>query len=711
MNLRPIKPTLLLLFVWVFSLNSFAQTVSEEDEYIGIKTSVFSTPEDLPIESILSQDFEPADRGVLNLGASDNYHYVQFDVLFDEDKHTNINIGYPIIDHVVLYRKTADGLEILGEQGQAYPFSARTSESVNFVFPIEAKADQTETYILKVKSTKQILLPISLNSTDNINQQALTQHLIGGLYLGILMVMFIYNLFIFFSSKDSSYLYYSIYIVTLAFTQASLNGYFDKYLWPGNVYLSQFSVQIWGSLVGISSLVFIQKFLHTKTILPKAHKMLLVFIAVDCVAFVLSVAGMGTIAYNVINLIALLGSVSGIVIAIIAYKKGVKSARFFLLGWGLFLTSIIIFILKDVNLVPYNQFTINVVLIGSAAEVVLLSFALADKINTFRKQMETSQKKALEASQLNEKLIKEQNIVLEARVKERTSELEEANANLTSALGSLKEAQSQLVEAEKMASLGQLTAGIAHEINNPINFVSSNVKPIQQDIADIFSLVEDVQAFMEEKNYSEGLDFLKDKKESYDYTFLQDELSMLVTGLKDGADRTIEIVRGLKTFSRLDESDLKKVNLIEGLESTLILLRNKYKDAINIEKDYEQIPEVECLGGKMNQVFMNIITNGIQALTEHPEIADPTLFISTKQLGDFVLISVKDNGPGIPKEVKERIFEPFFTTKPVGQGTGLGLSIVYKIIESHGGTLDVVSEPGQGAEFRITLPIENNNNL
>ena len=695
--------------ILVFSLVFLPKYIlGKNDQTLSLKYQSYS--KEVPLSEFIDDTSKVLSKSNnLNFGLTENTHWIEVEI----SNTVNLNglflqIPFPLIDDVLLIGENNGKTTEIAHQGQQFKFSDREIKTKGFVFKIP---NEYHHLYLKVSSKKPLSFPILLVDKEELSVFDTYFILFSGIFLGIIFVMAFYNLFIYFSVRDSSYIYYVLYIATLGITQGALQGTFDKFLWPDSPWFSVNMVQLTGAVVGLFSVIFIKQFLHLSSTMKRLAVVFNVFMVLEILAFILVFFDFHIISHNIINGVAGTGAILAIYAGAYLYRKGNKSALYFLLGWSLFIVSVFLFVIKDYFKGDMPEWLNYVILIGASIEVVLLSFALADKINTYRKQVQISQKKELEASLLNEKLIREQNVILEKKVKERTSELENANQNLTSALASLKEAQSQLVEAEKMASLGQLTAGIAHEINNPINFVSSNVKPIRQDIDDIFSLIEDIQSNLESNNYQEGVDFIKQRKEHYDYSFLKDELNMLVNGLKDGADRTIEIVRGLKTFSRLDESDLKKVNLIDGLESTLILLRNKHKDSVKIEKNFEQLPEVECLGGKMNQVFMNIITNGIQALTEDKKVENPTLVISTKQLGDFVLISIKDNGPGIPDHVKERIFEPFFTTKPVGQGTGLGLSIVYKIVESHGGTLDVVSRPGEGAEFRITLPIENNNHL
>ncbi|MFC2098828.1 YfiR/HmsC family protein [Bacteroidota bacterium] len=279
--------------------------------------------------------------------------------------------------------------------------------------------------------------------------------------------------------------------------------------------------------------------------------------------------------------------------------------------------------------------------------------------------------------------------------------LENQKTELQFTLENLKLAQTQLIQSEKLASVGQLTAGIAHELNNPINFISGNINPLKRDLVDIFKILSLYDKLINKHQLLEKFNEVDKMKKDVDFEFLEKEIKSLIDGIGEGAYRSSEIVKGLRSFSRLDDEKFTKSDIHDGIDSTLILLFNKTKHRINIHKNYGDVPEIECLPSKINQVFMNILTNSIQAIEEKGEI-----FIETISSGIGVKICIRDTGSGMSPEIKKHIFDPFYTTKEVGSGTGLGLSISYGIIEQHHGNIDVFSEPDKGTEFIISLPIQ-----
>jgi len=275
------------------------------------------------------------------------------------------------------------------------------------------------------------------------------------------------------------------------------------------------------------------------------------------------------------------------------------------------------------------------------------------------------------------------------------------------AYAELRAAQSQMVHSEKMASLGQLTAGIAHEINNPINFISVGITGLEKNFRSFMKVVDKYEAIAANGNTEEALKEIEELKKNIQYGEVKNFIHGLMDDIKLGADRASEIIQGLRSFSRLNEAEFKAADLHEGLDATLVLLRTKTKNAIEIIKEYDPyLPIINCNPGQLNQVFMNILTNAIEAIEMKPGGGANEIRIKTINHTDKIEIRIKDSGTGIPKEIKEKIFDPFFTTKEVGKGTGLGLSISFGIIKKHNGQIAVQSEDGKGTEFIITIPKE-----
>lgn len=279
---------------------------------------------------------------------------------------------------------------------------------------------------------------------------------------------------------------------------------------------------------------------------------------------------------------------------------------------------------------------------------------------------------------------------------------------LSQAVQELKQTQGQLVQAEKMSSIGQLVAGVAHEINNPINFIHGNLEHVNQYTQDLLNMLE-----LYQQQYPAPSPEIEAQREAMDLEFLMADLPKVLDSMRMGTDRVREIVKSLRNFSRVDQAEVKAVDIHEGIDNTLLILGHRLKASgakagIQVVKEYGELPPVECYPGQLNQVFMNVLSNAIDALDEaRDKKQQPSIRISSEMLeNNHVAIRIADNGPGIPSEILNRLFDPFFTTKPIGKGTGLGLSISYHIVvEKHGGLLKCKSEPGQGTEFWVEIPV------
>ena len=660
----------------------------------------------LTIDQIRKQHFAPTGQEVPNLQISPFSNWARFYIKNETTlPRLLLEVEYPTIDEITLYEVLPSGGYRILSLGQFQPYHNRPYDHQNYIYPLNIPQGETREYYLKVRAGEQAQLPVYLGAETSLNVKNTERNFIFGLYVGIILVMALYNFFIFLTTKDRSYLIYVSYIICVGLTQASQQGYTFRFLWPESTWMAQHDTLIIPVLNGITAALFIQSFLHTKERYKLGHKILTGVVIAYLLCFIPTFLDMQFVANMMTQITAMTASLAAMFIGVVVARTGFIPARYFLLAWGIFLTSVCIFVMRNFNILPYNDFTYYALQVGSAAEVTLLSFALANKINIYRKEKEESQAMALRISQENEQLVREQNIVLENKVAERTEALQQSNKELNRVLNNLKEAQTQLVESEKMASLGQLTAGIAHEINNPINFVTSNIKPLKLDFEDLRALLRKYESISPGDNVQQQLSEIEQFKQQIDIDYVHTEIETLIKGIEDGANRTAEIVKGLRTFSRLDESDLKFVDIHEGLNSTMVLLRNNIPKNVAVHYNYGELPKIECFAGKLNQVFLNIINNALNAIKMKPVQGEESLTITTRlEENKMVSISIRDSGIGMTEKVKEKIFEPFFTTKDVGEGTGLGLSIVFSIIEKHHGKIVVESEPGKGAEFIIYLP-------
>ncbi len=657
------------------------------------------------IENVLKNDHQwnnNVTKNTLDFGMTTKTYWCKIGI-DNNSTEQYIKLTEPLIDNVSIYFVNDSGIINHPLVGAAHQFGGREIQVPDYLFKLPKGKF---TCYVQLKSNFAMQVPVKIDTLKKLLEDQHFIDIIQSIYFGFMLIMIVYNLFIYISLKDREYLYYILYIFFVTLFYASLKGFSFQYFWPNTPNFNYYIPSL-ATIINIFAAIFIIHLLQTKKNVPKLNTGIKIFIGFFIISIILNIFGQYALSTNLSQLFTVLFSIYLIILGITCYRLNVKSAKFFLIAWTLYLIAVVVFIFKLNGVIENNAFTNNAALFGSALEALLLSFALADKINVLRQEKEVEQLGKLEALKENERIIKDQNTILEQKVIEKTKELTQTNQVLNNTLTDLTNTQVSLVESEKMASLGQLTAGVAHEINNPINFVSSNVKPLIRDFEDISTFLNE---FLTQHKSEEGLqgDKLMNLYKKLDIEYSQQEIGQLLSGIQEGANRTAEIVRGLKNFSRLDEADFKTASIEEGLDSTLILLRSNLKGEIVIEKQYAQVPNIDCFAGKLNQVFMNLINNSIYAIMHRsPEMSNikGKITLHTLDSEESIIVKIEDNGCGMSDETLKKLFEPFYTTKPVGEGTGLGMSITYNIInELHQGKLEVVSELNKGTIISIYIP-------
>lgn len=707
------KKILLILFSFfsLVNLSGYCSHLNDDLKSYGLTISYLKdSSHNLSVKKALTLPFTNYDSDIFNFGVDQSTYWIKLKANKKINKKNLvlwIDQSRLLKSDLLIKTSTAKITAIPSFN----PFSSTKSDNTQGkIYKLPNSINIGDIIILKLRSKEVFLAPVSIIDERTLIESFSTRGIVFGFYSGIMSIMFVYNLFLYIIIRDRSYLFYIFYIFFTWSTQVSIQGYSSKFFWEQSSFIDDYSIILFSNLALLFASLFTISFLNTKAFSKTAHNL----ITILCWLTILNILTLFVFGKNISFQIMQILTVSGTILALSAanfvyFKKHFKPAGYYLVAWSILLLGAILFILKDYGIIPYNNFTIYLLQIASAIEVTLLSFALADKINFFKKENEVAQVQALNASLENQKLIREQNIVLEKKVKERTEELETTNSTLNVTLTNLKDTQSQLVDSEKMAALGQLTAGIAHEINNPINFVTSNIKPLELDINDLKEIISKYEEIDFNGDIKAQIEEIEAFKRQIDLGFVNNEISSLLSGISEGAKRTAEIIRSLRNFSRVDETDMKPIDLNEGLHSTLVLVKNSMPDNLTVIKELGNLPKVECQPGKINQVFMNLVSNAIQAIKTKTEQRDEEfLTIKSWYIDQQVKISIKDSGVGMTEETKLRIFEPFFTTKDIGEGTGLGLSIVFSIIEKHKGYIDVKSKIGEGTEFIITLNINPN---
>ena len=558
-------------------------------------------------------------------------------------------------------------------------------------FPHETRIQQlplapNEDYelLIRAKSFQTVDFQFTLWQENAFLRYDHPQSIRSGLFYGGIFLMLLYHLMLTLRLKDPAYLFYSLYLGLMAFNIGIMQGYAQQYLWPAH--------GIWNAWAFVAARIlgfvfvaqFVGYFLHLQERQPRLHRLSLY----AQVAMALSVPMAFFLPYPVlqgwINLVMLIGLLLLLQGTLANYRAGYKEALHLASGLALYFFFILVLLFRQWGLTPQVYLDVAAVKVALFANVTLFSLALADRVAALQRERETAQQALVQETQRHAQ-------ELETKVQTRTvllqAALHEAEVNHHQMLAT----QAQMVQAEKMASLGGLVAGVAHEINNPTGAIHLNAYNLQRDLAQL---------------HDQLLQMAEPETDAMVLQELQQRFGTLkqeVDHIQDASTRIKNIVSDLRAFSRLNESERTKADLAANLESTLRLIRTQYSEQVAFHLDLQARPQLDCWPAQLNQVFMNLLVNACQAILATGCKGNLTIrsWIHNNELA----LSFQDDGCGMTPETQKKMFDPFFTTKEVGQGTGLGLSISFGIVKHHQGRFEVVSAPGQGTNITLWLPL------
>ncbi|MDQ3843731.1 MAG: ATP-binding protein [Bacteroidota bacterium] len=696
------------IFLFIASLAGSAQTVvvSKQRKIVNLANVSFYLEDPAGkytireiIQKDAASDLRRLTRPVINFGVTGSAFWIKSIVRNETNEKLVLELGNPSLTDIQLYEIDASGLRAQQRSGNWHPFP-RPINDVDYRFELAVQPQTTETLFLRVLHYRGTQFPLVIGTKTAFYEQSSSRNLLRGMYYGFMLLMVLYNLFIYFTLKDDAYLYYVLYIFFMGFWNACTNGYAFKYFWPSEPYLNQY-IDVITAILGIASILFSIHFLNTNKHTPFFHRIFQALLLCYGITIVVIFLGNFLTGSFLLEIISLLVVIFLFITAIIVLRKGYKPAGFFLLAWSFLLLSVVVYILKDFNILPYTGLTKNALQIGSAAEALLLSMALANRINIYKKEKEQANHERLHSLEENRRLILEQNILLEGKVEERTRELKKTNKELVSALENLKATQAQLIQTEKMASLGELAAGIAHEIQNPLNFIN-NFSEVNSE------LLSDLRKGPLQKLPEE---------EKQEINNILDDFSQNLLRISYHGQRADAIVKSMLYHSRKSTGQKEPTDINALVDQYLHISYNGWraKDksfVASLHTDFDAIVDkINVIPQDIGRVLLNLFNNAFYSVNEKQRMENgtfkPAVSVATKKQNKNIEIHIRDNGLGIPLNVLHKIYQPFFTTKPAGEGIGLGLSLSYDIItKEHGGRMSVNTREGEYAEFVVVLPFE-----
>jgi signal transduction histidine kinase len=712
---------LLSQILWLSSTSFAISTVSFLDKdnllEIGSSSEILEDKDNvLTIEAVMHSDkFKKINRRIPNLGLTNSSFWIKFQLTnLTDESHLLIELAEPTVDEVTLYRIFLDSSYAETKISENEVFSSRKYFDPNYLFDINIPKGETRTFFIKVISKQQIQLPLFVGTQLTILHSIKFKDIFSGMYFGLMLIMIFYNLFIYITVRDKSYFFYVVYIAVMLLTQASSQGYTFQLLWPNNTWMAIHSLFLFPAIAGMTFIEFTKVFLEMRKNLPKMWRGTFIIQFFYLIGIVTTLTSYHIFGYKLIELTAGFISIYMLIAAALLSRK-YRPARFYLIAWTIFLAGVIVFVLKDFEVLPYNNFTRYGMQIGSAIETVLLSFALADRINILRKEKEVAQANELKERLEKQQILEQQNSRLEREVSGATQELRKKNtvlntmnSKLEQTLKALKEAQLKLVQTEKMSAVVQLSAGMAHEINNAMHITRQSHDSIEKGIKDLNTLNKHYQEInWDAIDLKKQLQSHRNLSKEMDLDYLLVELADMLKTASFGVNKTVGICNQLASYSQINQEEFRPISLKENMNALLKLVEFSLIGEIRIDKDFEGLPMINCYGRALNLTFQNVLKNAVQAIHEKgiPE-NEGIIKISIRQVENMVVIKFTDNGVGMNKETKSRAFDLFYTSKEIGQGRGLGLADAYSTLKNHDGFIEIESEIGKGSVVSLIFPIK-----
>jgi two-component system NtrC family sensor kinase len=664
---------------------------------LGARLAILEDPgKTLTLEDVMHPDrtarFRPSTEDVPGFGFNRSAFWVAIDIerRTSSDEGWVLEFDYAPMQLIDVYTVSGDGRVSHQRGGARTPIHAREFPHYKHVFPIALPMDAVTRLYVRTETHGSQNIPLALYRLDSFAVKSSIDAASLSLYTGVIIALFFYNLFLYYNIREASYLYYLGSMVSFLMTILSIRGVAQAALsdvWPGlSDNILPLSVGLGNAFGGL----FTAAFLESKRIMGRWHLLMIAFIVTGVIAGIAP----WIIGYRTGMILGagltMIHPVVALIFAVVAVRKGNSAARYYLIAWTMFLISSMMYALKTIGWLPSNILTENALVWGSAAEVILLSIALSARMRTMKEQMDAAQAATLTAQQesiTNKQIaldtVQKYNARLETDVKQRTEELIAT--------------QQKLIASEKMSALGVFTAGMAHEINNPANFASVGVQNAMAQTDSFSRFVGDLLSDDADADI---------RREFDDHSH---KIRQSHTTIHEGIQRIERVVRQLRADHPEGHTGMQAADVIASLESAWSTLAPTVTRRIRTVIDAEARPRVPCNIAELHQVFLALLSNAAHAIEDaashRSDATEGMIDVKAYTDNETLIITVTDNGIGIPADRLDKIFDPFFTTRTVGRGSGLGLSMARDVVLRHGGTLDASSTPGQGSTFSLRLPL------